>query len=204
MTDARESTEEFRARAAAWLAQHRAHAPRDYGAICPPDLIEEAVGWQQHLAAHGWAGLHWPAEHGGQGLSVTHHSIWMEECARAAVPPMLNMVGLVLTAGALLQFGTPAQQARHLRATLQAEHVWCQLFSEPGAGSDLGGLTTSAIPDGEGFVVNGQKVWCSGGRYSNRGILLRAPTLRSPSTRASRASASTWPRRASRSVRSAR
>jgi alkylation response protein AidB-like acyl-CoA dehydrogenase len=96
----------------------------------------------------------------------------MYECALANVPPVLNMVGLVLTGGALLKFGTPEQQARHLRPTVTGEQVWCQLFSEPGAGSDLGGLTTRAERDGDRFIVNGQKVWCSGGRYSQWGILM--------------------------------
>jgi len=82
------------------------------------------------------------------------------------------MVGLVLAGGAVMVFGTDEQKARHLRATLSAEHVWCQLFSEPGAGSDLGSLSTRAERDGDEWVVNGQKVWCSGGRASNWGILM--------------------------------
>ena len=82
------------------------------------------------------------------------------------------MVGLVLTGGAVQKFGTPEQQAKHLNATLRADHVWCQLFSEPGAGSDLGSLSTKAERDGDRYIVNGQKVWCSGGRYSNWGILM--------------------------------
>jgi alkylation response protein AidB-like acyl-CoA dehydrogenase len=82
------------------------------------------------------------------------------------------MVGLVLAGGAIQKFGTPEQQQRHLRTTLDTTHVWCQLFSEPGAGSDLGGLSTKAERDGDSFVINGQKVWCSGGRYSNWGILM--------------------------------
>jgi alkylation response protein AidB-like acyl-CoA dehydrogenase len=171
--------EEFRATARAWLAANKAHAPRDYGAICPPGLVAQGVAWQQRLFAHGWAGIHWPESAGGRGLSPEHNAAWIEECALAAVPPFLNMVGLVLAGGATLRFGTPEQQARHLRATLGAEHVWCQLFSEPGAGSDLGSLSTRAEADGDGFVVNGQKVWCSGGRYSNWGILMARtdPTL---------------------------
>jgi hypothetical protein len=96
----------------------------------------------------------------------------MLEAAIAGVPPVLNMVGLVLAGGAILRYGTPEQQAAHLRATLAAEQVWCQLFSEPGAGSDLGGLSTKAERDGDRFIVNGQKVWCSGGRYSDWGILM--------------------------------
>jgi alkylation response protein AidB-like acyl-CoA dehydrogenase len=78
----------------------------------------------------------------------------------------------VLAGGAILRYGTPDQQQRHLRASLDADHVWCQLFSEPGSGSDLGSLSTRAERDGDRYIVNGQKVWCSGGRYSNWGILM--------------------------------
>ena len=82
------------------------------------------------------------------------------------------MVGFVLAGGAIQKFGTPEQQTKHLRSTLTTDHVWCQLFSEPGAGSDLGSLSTKAELDGERYILNGQKVWCSGGRYSNWGILM--------------------------------
>ena len=88
------------------------------------------------------------------------------------MPSAFNMVGHVLAGGAILHFGTPEQQATHLRPTLSADRLWCQLFSEPGAGSDLGSLTTRADLDGDHYVVNGQKVWCSGGRYSDWGILM--------------------------------
>jgi alkylation response protein AidB-like acyl-CoA dehydrogenase len=167
-----ESVDEFRVRAAAWLAEHRHHAPRDYGAICPPDLIDAAVEWQQLIYNAGFAGLHWPTEHGGQGLSPVHHGAWVEECAKASVPPLLNMVGLVLAGGAVMAFGSDEQKRQHLHSTLTANSVWCQLFSEPGAGSDLGSLATRAERDGDNFIVNGQKVWCSGGRCSNWGILM--------------------------------
>jgi alkylation response protein AidB-like acyl-CoA dehydrogenase len=166
------SVEEFQDGARVWLAEHRVHAPRDYGAICPPDLVGAAVAWQRRIDEAGYAGIHWPVEFGGRGLTVEHNAAWQYECALAAVPAVLNMVGLVLAGGALLRFGTPEQQATHLHQTLRANHVWCQLFSEPGAGSDLGGLTTRAERDGDRFIVNGQKVWCSGGRYSNWGILM--------------------------------
>jgi alkylation response protein AidB-like acyl-CoA dehydrogenase len=82
------------------------------------------------------------------------------------------MVGLVLAGGAVMTFGTDELKRQHLRSTLSAEHVWCQLFSEPGAGSDLGSLSTRADRDGDRFIINGQKVWCSGGRCSNWGILM--------------------------------
>ena len=166
------TVDELRAEARTWLTRHRAEAPVDYGPILPPDLYERGIVWQRLLFANGWAGIHWPTEHGGRGLTPEHNAAWMEECALVGVPPFVNMVGIVLAGGALLRFGTPAQQQRHLRLTLTADEVWCQLFSEPGAGSDLAGLTTRAARDGEQYLVNGQKVWCSGGRYSDWGILL--------------------------------
>lgn len=167
-----ETVEELRTRAATWLAENRQHAPRDYGAICPPDLVDEGVAWQRLIFDNGFAGLHWPVEHGGQGLTAAHHGAWVEECAKAGVPPVLNMVGLVLAGGAVMTFGSDELKTQHLRSTLNADHVWCQLFSEPGAGSDLGSLNTRADRDGDRFIINGQKVWCSGGRCSNWGILM--------------------------------
>jgi alkylation response protein AidB-like acyl-CoA dehydrogenase len=164
--------DEFQAEAAQWLAANREHAPRDYGAICPPELVDQGRAWQRRLFDAGFAGIHWPVEHGGRGLTPEHDAVWKLECAKAGVPPVLNMVGLVLAGQAILRYGTPEQQAAHLRATLTAERVWCQLFSEPGAGSDLGSLATRAVRDGDDFVVNGQKVWCSGGRASDWGILM--------------------------------
>jgi alkylation response protein AidB-like acyl-CoA dehydrogenase len=164
--------EEFQRDAAEWLASNVHHAPRDYGAICPPDLVEEGLEWQRRLTDAGWAGIHWPVEHGGRGLTPDHNAAWLLECARAGVPAVFNMVGFVLSGGAVMRYGTPEQQARHLRATLTTDQVWCQLFSEPGAGSDLGSLSTRADLDGDRYIVNGQKVWCSGGRYSNWGILM--------------------------------
>jgi alkylation response protein AidB-like acyl-CoA dehydrogenase len=166
------TVDEFAQEAKQWLAENKHLAPRDYGAICPPDMVNEGLSWQKHLYASGKAGIHWPIEFGGQGLTAAHQAQWLYECALVGVPGVFNMVGLVLTGGAVQKFGTPEQQARHLNATLRAEHVWCQLFSEPGAGSDLGSLSTKAERDGDRYIVNGQKVWCSGGRYSNWGILM--------------------------------
>jgi alkylation response protein AidB-like acyl-CoA dehydrogenase len=170
MTDI--TVEEFQREAHDWLAGNAADAPRDYGAICPPDLVDEGVAWQRRIHAAGYAGIHWPVEFGGRGLSIEHNAAWMLECALVGAPAVFNMVGLVLAGGSIQRFGTPEQQTQHLRLTLSADRLWCQLFSEPGAGSDLGGLTTRAERDGDNFVVNGQKVWCSGGRYSDWGILM--------------------------------
>ena len=114
-TDRVITVDEFQAQAAEWLAANRQHAPRDYGAICPPDLVDAGLDWQRRLTADGWAGIHWPVEHGGRGLTAEHNGVWLLECARAGVPAVFNMVGFVLTGGAIMRYGTPEQQAAHLR-----------------------------------------------------------------------------------------
>lgn len=166
------AVEELSAAATDWIVANKTHAPRDYGAILPPDLVDEGRAWQALLFEAGFAGIHWPVEHGGRGLTPEHTAAWVTACAIAQVPPFLNMVGCVLTGGALLAFGNEEQRAEHLRTIITGERVWCQLFSEPGAGSDLASLSTRAERDGDRWVVNGQKVWCSNGRVADRGILL--------------------------------
>jgi len=172
--------ETFRSDARSWLAAHKQLAPRDYGAIIPHELVDAGIAWQRLLFADGWAGIHWPTEHGGRGLTPDHNAIWIEECARAGVPAFINMVGIVLAGTVIQKFGTDEQKAEHLRATLAADQLWCQLFSEPGAGSDLGSLATRAERDGERWIVNGQKVWTSGARYSSWGILMARTDTHAP------------------------
>ncbi|HEY2814801.1 MAG TPA: acyl-CoA dehydrogenase family protein [Acidimicrobiales bacterium] len=164
--------EAFGAEAAAWLRANKPDAPRDYGAILPPDLRDEGMAWQRRLFDAGFAGIHWPEEYGGRGLTAEHTGAWVEQCALAGVPPFINMVGVVLAGGSLLLFGTDAQKQEHLRPIISGERVWCQLFSEPGAGSDLASLTTRAERDGDEYVISGQKVWCSNGRISDWGICM--------------------------------
>jgi len=166
------SVDEFRAEARAWLASDAGAGPDDWGAILPPRLDAAGRAWQRRLFDAGFAGIDWPEEYGGRGLTADHASAWMEEAAAAGVPAVLNMVGLVLTARALLAYGTDDHKAMHLPVTVRGQRVWCQLFSEPGAGSDLGSLATRAVADGDVFVVSGQKVWSSGARISEWGILL--------------------------------
>ncbi len=174
------TVESFAAEARTWIAAHRDVAPPDYGAILPPGLVDPSLAWQRLLFEAGWAGIDWPAEFGGRGLSSDHRAVWVRECALAGVPAFINMVGIVLAGGSTQLFGTDAQKRAHLRPILTAERVWCQLFSEPGAGSDLASLSTRAVADGESFVVTGQKVWCSGGRYSQWGILLARTDVDAP------------------------
>jgi alkylation response protein AidB-like acyl-CoA dehydrogenase len=164
--------EEFRAAAAAWLAEAAGDAPSDYGAIVPEAELATAVAWQRRLADAGLAGLHWPVKWGGQGLTSAHTAAWLEECARVEVPPFLNMVGLVLTAEALLAYGTDEQKATHLPPLRTGDRVWCQLFSEPDAGSDLAHLRTRAQRSGEGWVLQGEKIWTSNGHVADWGICL--------------------------------
>ena len=173
----------FRAEAGDWLAANAEHAPPDYGAIMPPKHRDAGVLWQQQLFADGWAGIHWPTEYGGRGLTADHHEVWLEECAKVQVPPFINMVGFVLAGQGVQTFGTDEQKEQHLRPILTAERVWCQLFSEPNAGSDLAGLETRAQRDGDRYIINGQKVWCSGGRISHWGILMARTDADAPKHR---------------------
>ncbi|MFV0316012.1 MAG: acyl-CoA dehydrogenase family protein, partial [Microthrixaceae bacterium] len=166
------SVEEFADTARSWLGENAAQAPRDYGAILPPELAADGRAWQARLFDAGFAGIAWPAEYGGRGLTPEHNAAWITECALAQVPPFLNMVGCVLAGGALMAFGTPEQRSTHLRPIITGERIWCQLFSEPDAGSDLASLSTSAVRDGDDWVVDGQKVWCSNGRVADWGILM--------------------------------
>lgn len=169
-----ESLADFSARAETYLTGERAagRLPADWGAIVPPGRVEEAKEWQTRLHAAGFAGIHWPVELGGRGLTAQHTAAWILACAHAEAPPFLNMVGHVLAAGSLMMFGTPDQQAAHLPSIASGAAVWCQLFSEPNAGSDLASLSTRATRDGDEYVLSGQKVWCSNGRVADWGICL--------------------------------
>jgi alkylation response protein AidB-like acyl-CoA dehydrogenase len=166
--------DDFRAAAASFIAEAVAadqHCPA-FGAIMPPAFHERARAWQRRIHDAGYAGIHWPVGHGGRGLDRSYTAIWSEECAVARVQPYLNLQGLILAGEAILRSGTDEQKERFLRPTLSGEILWCQLFSEPGAGSDLASLTTSAVRDGDRYVLNGQKVWCSNGQFAEFGIAL--------------------------------
>ena len=165
--------ESFRAGAVAFLAEAQAAgiACPAYGAILPPALHDRA----RMAAAPGGrrlAGLHWPVAYGGRRLSRAHTAAWTEECERAQVSPYLNLQGLVLAGEAVLRSGTEEQRRRFLPPTLTGELLWCQLFSEPGAGSDLTSLTTSAVADGDRYVIEGTKIWSSNAQHAEYGILL--------------------------------
>jgi len=136
------------------------------------DEIQWGREWQARLAAERWVGLHWPAEYGGRGASPVQVAIFNAEYARARAPQPVNRVGINLAGPTLLAHGTADQKERWLSKILNAEEIWCQLFSEPGAGSDLASLTTKAVPADDGWLLSGQKVWTSYAQYARWGICL--------------------------------
>ena len=166
--------EQFRAAAGEFLdgaVARGEHCPA-FGAIMPPALHDRARAWQRRMFDAGYAGIHWPTEYAGRGLPRSYTGIWAEECATRQVQPMLNLQGIVLAGEAILRSGTDKQKQRFLPPTLSGEILWCQLFSEPNAGSALASLQTTAVRDGADYVINGQKVWCSNGQFAEYGILL--------------------------------
>ena len=139
------------------------------------DLGEEVAflrTWQASLAAGGWVGVAWPESYGGRGAGPAEHFIVQEELARARAPEMVGRIGLNLAAPTLLACGSEEQQARWLSRIRTADDLWCQLFSEPGAGSDLASLRTRADRVEGGWVVNGQKVWTSYAQFADWGVCL--------------------------------
>nr|WP_225953853.1 acyl-CoA dehydrogenase family protein [Kibdelosporangium phytohabitans] len=117
--------------------------------------------WDRALAKAGWSCLGWPVEHGGRGVSTRQQVIFHEEYAAANAPARVNHIGEELLGPTLIAFGTPAQQARFLPRIRAVEELWCQGYSEPGAGSDLASVSTAATLDGDEWVITGQKVWTS-------------------------------------------
>ena len=128
--------------------------------------------WSRELHDAGYAGLTWPREYGGGGAPYTHQAILLEEMARAEAPPHVGVIGLGMAGPTIMTHGTEEQKSRYLAPILSAAEIWCQGFSEPGAGSDLAGVRTSAQLDGHRFLIDGQKVWSSFAHIADWCILL--------------------------------
>jgi alkylation response protein AidB-like acyl-CoA dehydrogenase len=151
--------DQFRQECRDWLADNVPRLPRPADGLA---LRDYDLAWQRTQYEGGWAGVSWPKEYGGRGLSVLEQLIWHEEYARAGAPPSASMFVALSHAGpTLIVQGTEAQKQRHLPTILRGEENWCQGFSEPGAGSDLASLTTRAVVDGDHLVVTGTKIWTS-------------------------------------------
>jgi alkylation response protein AidB-like acyl-CoA dehydrogenase len=157
--------EQFRSSIREWLAANLTGpfaALRDAGG---PGREHEAhaerVAWNRHLAAAGWTCLGWPPEHGGRGATLAQQVIFYEEYARSRAPARAGYLGEELLGPTLIACGTPEQQRRFLPPIAAVEELWCQGYSEPGAGSDLAAVSTAAYLDGDQWVITGQKVWTS-------------------------------------------
>ncbi len=159
----------FAAEVRAWLDANL-DLPPEFASL--DDEIAWGRRWQAKLAADRWIGIHWPAEYGGRGASPVEVALYNMEYARSRALQPVNRVGINLAGPTLLAHGTDAQKQQWLPRILDAAEIWCQLFSEPDAGSDLAALTTRAQPTDGGWLVRGQKVWTSYAQYARWGIAL--------------------------------
>jgi len=145
---------------------------RNYGPTPTADDVQAGQQWHRYLADHGYTCLHWPREFGGAAASVAYQAVFAEECARAGVPRQLNITGADLVGPVLIRFGSQEQKDRYLDGIRLGDDVWTQLFSEPGAGSDLAGVRTRAERTENGWRIDGQKVWSSAAASADYGLLL--------------------------------
>ena len=161
--------EAFRAKVREWLS---ANLPKDSALLArevreDQGWLERSKAWQRKMYQAGYVALAWPKEYGGQALDPVKQSIVNDELVRARAPYLVGGSGLSMLGPTLISWGTDEQKARYLPKILTADEIWCQGYSEPGAGSDLASLRTRAEIVGDEFVVNGQKVWTSGAQYSD-------------------------------------
>ncbi len=135
-------------------------------------LLEAAAEWQKKKYDAGWAMIHWPKEFGGIGATPIERIIWAQEESKFNVPKGVYEIGLGMAGPVMMEYATDEQKERYLPPMAEGKEIWCQLFSEPSAGSDVAGLRSKAVQDGENWIVNGQKVWTSGAHFSDYGILV--------------------------------
>ena len=143
-------------------------------------LLEMRREWERSVFAAGFAGLSWPAEHGGRGLGPIEELIYYEEAGRAHAPDELNSIGKYVSGPSIMAHGTVEQQRRYLPRILAAEEIWCEGFSEPDAGSDLAAASTRAVPDGEQYRLVGRKIWTSNAHLADRCYLLAKTSQEAP------------------------
>ncbi len=162
----------YRAKVRAWLHEHKDEAPAEQGED-DPAYIQARRAWQGRLAAAGLAGVTWPVELGGQGLGPIEHVIVGQEIIRAGVPNILDVIGVGMLGPTIIAHGSEEQKGRYLGPMLHGDEVWCQLFSEPAAGSDLAAVQARAVAqDDGGWRLSGQKVWTTNAHFASYGLLL--------------------------------
>ena len=171
---------EFRATARKWVD---ANAPKEFEAelsksslgrirLAKHDMVEVGKAWQKKKADGGWACLHWPKEYGGRGATPIERVIWQQEEGVYGKLTQPFQIGEGMCGPTVMAFGNEDAKRRYLPKLASGEEIWCQLFSEPSAGSDVAGLRTRAEKKGDNWVVNGQKIWTSGAHYSDYGLLI--------------------------------
>ena len=168
---------EFRAKCRAWLEANAELKTKKTNSvknmnIGNKSLLEAAAEWQKKKYDAGWAMIHWPKEFGGIGATPIERIIWAQEESKFNVPKGVYEIGLGMAGPVMMEYATDEQKERYLPPMAEGKEIWCQLFSEPSAGSDVAGLRSKAVQDGENWIVNGQKVWTSGAHFSDYGILV--------------------------------
>ncbi|MBO9696720.1 MAG: acyl-CoA dehydrogenase family protein [Sphingopyxis sp.] len=160
--------EAFRAEAAAWLRSELEGPFADVrGVTSLVEMPERRRDWEKRLGEAGWSCVGWPRAYGGRDATLAEQVIFAEEYARAGAPPRLNHIGIELAGPTILAFGTEEQKMRFLPGIAKGEEIWCQGYSEPGAGSDLANVRTRARREGDDWVIEGQKVWTSLAQFSD-------------------------------------
>ena len=168
---------EFRAKCRAWLEANaelktkKTNSAKNMN-VGNKSLLEAAAEWQKKKYDAGWAMIHWPQEFGGIGATPIERIIWAQEESKFNVPKGIYEIGLGMAGPVMMEYATDEQKERYLPPMAEGKEIWCQLFSEPSAGSDVAGLRSKAVQDGENWIVNGQKVWTSGAHFSDFGILV--------------------------------
>ena len=168
---------EFRARARAWLDSNGVRlksGERSAGDEARTDAatVAKAKEWQAKKADGGWACITWPKEYGGRAATAIQGVIWSQEEAKYRTPPNIFAIGQGMLGPTIMVHGSEAQKQRYLNPMLRGEEIWCQLFSEPSAGSDLAGLRMTAVRAGDDWILNGQKIWTTGAQYSKWGMIV--------------------------------
>ena len=171
--------ESFREEVKSWLAENMKELPEWWGRrdVAGPEIDSDEynqfhIWWHRKLNKARFLGITWPREYGGRGGTVLEQVVFYEELAKHRAPGPFNAHGMGWVAPAMLAFGTEEQKKRFVPRILNCDDIWCTLYSEPEAGSDMAAVQTKAVEDGDDYVVNGQKVWTSGGHYSDWAVLL--------------------------------